>query len=70
MSLTTKQKENLVGLILLDSMEYALLDCGDFSDIVGNDPELLELRKQVRQATNKIADIAGLSEEDWNRGKV
>jgi hypothetical protein len=72
MTLTEEQRKDLASIILFDSMEYALLDYGEeeFKDLIGNDPELLALRKQYIEAANKIADLAGISEEDWGRGKI
>ena len=70
MTLTEEQKQGLSSIILFDSMEYALIDYEDFNNLVGNDPEILALRKQYIEAANKIADLEGISETDWGRGKV
>ena len=70
MTLTEEQRKDLKSLIMFDSMEYTLMDFEDFPNLVGNDPELLALRKQYIETANKIADLAGISQEDWGRGKV
>jgi len=71
--LTKTQKKILKDFVLVESMEYTLLDWNESETLKNlgvDDKEFLTLREKYIAAANSIADLLEIDNEDWQRGKI
>jgi hypothetical protein len=80
--LTKTQKIFLKNMIMLEGMEYTLLDALEDKDnlddssrnllaqIIKDNPTFVANRAEFIHAINQMADFVGLTEQEWSRGKV